>query len=535
MKLLFTNRRNFGSTAIMNYYRFKLVALFMIIASSALYHPAFSAEDEHAGHNHDEHGHEENSHTEEVAPKEESHEGHDHDDHGHEGEHEEEGHTDEVFISPESMKMFGITLQTLELQRLTETTKVPGRVSYNTEAMAHVGTTLNGRAIEIPARLGDTVKKGDILAVIQSVELGQKASELLEKRSLLEAAESMVEVARINNERANELRKTNSITISEALRKQGELKQAEGSMKVAQASFTATKSELRMFGFTDAQVENLLASEKITTRYELRAPIDGQIIEREVTAGEVVGPDKDLLFIIADPKNLWVLAEVPERLAHRVLEGSKGTITLGHFETTRFDGTVSFISSDVNPRTRTTQARIVVDMDSKANTSIPDDQHHGHDHGAESAPVLSEAEVAQYKSTGVGCPEHNVPESKCELCNPKVEHKTPATQNDVSAIHLMRPGLFVEVELDLENTSSATTDKMLMVPMDAVQTVEGKQTVFIPADEPNTFKPATVQFGKRVGRMVPVLSGLSEGDSYVATGSFMLKAELGKAGAEHVH
>jgi cobalt-zinc-cadmium efflux system membrane fusion protein len=53
--------------------------------------------------------------------------------------------------------------------------------------------------------------------------------------------------------------------------------------------------------------------------------------------------------------------------------------------------------------------------------------------------------------------------------------------------------------------------------------------------EANTFMMRSLSVGPRVGRWVPVLSGLSEGEEYVASQTFILKAELGKAGAEHDH
>lgn len=493
--------------------------------------PLLSAEDEHDhGHDHD--------HTE-AAPVVDSHEGHDHaeetahveeghDDHGH-----EEGHSDEVTITPAAMKMFDITLQTVTLQTLTETATVPGRVSYNKEAMAHVGSALNGRAKEIVVRLGDTVKKGDLLAVVESVELGQSGSALLEKRSLVEAAEIAVEIARFNLERANELRKSNSISVSEILAKTGELKKAEGDLKVAEASFNAIQNELLLLGLSQVQVQQILTTKEVSPRYELRAPIDGQIIKREVTAGELVGPEKELLFVIADTTTLWILAEVPEQLAHRIVEGSHGTVTLSHSKTARLQGTVTYVAPELNTRTRTAQVRLVVDSNQNP-SQHGQSGHHGH-HESSPAPALSVEETAQYKAAGDWCPEHNTPESTCVLCNPSLQLATSPAAPNTSASQLLRPGLFVEVELELEDTFGTTPSQVVAVSMDAIQTIEGRETVFIPAVEPNTFTPATVVFGKRVGRMVPVLSGLNTGDSYVATGSFILKAEHGKSGAEHVH
>jgi cobalt-zinc-cadmium efflux system membrane fusion protein len=66
--------------------------------------------------------------------------------------------------------------------------------------------------------------------------------------------------------------------------------------------------------------------------------------------------------------------------------------------------------------------------------------------------------------------------------------------------------------------------------------VEGSPAVFVPvANEPNRFARRAVEIGRPVGGMVPVTKGLAEGEAVVVSGSFILKAELGKAGASHGH
>jgi cobalt-zinc-cadmium efflux system membrane fusion protein len=74
------------------------------------------------------------------------------------------------------------------------------------------------------------------------------------------------------------------------------------------------------------------------------------------------------------------------------------------------------------------------------------------------------------------------------------------------------------------------------VPEDAVQTVEGSPAVFVPvAGEANTFQKRAVTVGRQVGGLVPVHTGLAEGELFVSAGTFILKAELGKGSAQHEH
>ncbi|MEZ6084786.1 MAG: hypothetical protein R3E58_12855 [Phycisphaerae bacterium] len=71
--------------------------------------------------------------------------------------------------------------------------------------------------------------------------------------------------------------------------------------------------------------------------------------------------------------------------------------------------------------------------------------------------------------------------------------------------------------------------KIVTVTEAAIQTIDGQHVVFVPADHSdNAFIAKPVTIGETVGGPVPVISGLREGESYVAAGSFVLKAELGK-------
>ena len=77
---------------------------------------------------------------------------------------------------------------------------------------------------------------------------------------------------------------------------------------------------------------------------------------------------------------------------------------------------------------------------------------------------------------------------------------------------------------------------MVAVPDEAIQTVEGGPAVFVPVpNEPNTFAKRAITLGKPVGGLVPVTSGLVEGEQFVIAGTFILKAELGKGSAAHEH
>ncbi len=91
-----------------------------------------------------------------------------------------------------------------------------------------------------------------------------------------------------------------------------------------------------------------------------------------------------------------------------------------------------------------------------------------------------------------------------------------------------RPGLYVTVDV-----IEAVTEVAVAVPLEAVQTFRDWQVVY--GKHGNVYEIKPVELGRNDGEWVEVLSGLNAGDEYVAKSSFVLKAELGKAGATHAH
>lgn len=91
-----------------------------------------------------------------------------------------------------------------------------------------------------------------------------------------------------------------------------------------------------------------------------------------------------------------------------------------------------------------------------------------------------------------------------------------------------RPGLFVNVALVRGKTQAPVT-----VQAEAIQTIEGKPVVFVQA--PNGFLAQPVTVGASDGELTQIVDGMTAGTPYVATGSFVVKAQQAKGSAEHAH
>lgn len=394
--------------------------------------------------------------------------GHDHGKGGH--DEGEAGHVDEVKLTADAVERYGIKIEAAQMWALRPTIVTPARVGFNAEAMAHVGSPLRGRVVEIKVRLGQDVKKGDELCIIESPELGEAQADLLQKRVAKDSAGPVVDLAKASWDRAKGLYdQTQGTSLTEVQRREAEYKGAVAAQRAADAAVTASENRLHLLGMNQAAVDAFLKSGEVAPRYSIHAAIDGQVVQREVTLGELVSPDREAIMVLADLSKVWVLADVPEAKLAEIAVGAKAWVKVGASDSKPLEGQVAFISPMVDMTTRTAQVRIEV-----ATKDLP-----------------------------------------------------------------VRPGMFAQVEIVTSaaaGAGGADPAPVIAVPDVAVQTVEGGPALFVPVEgEPNTFAKRAVTIGKTVGGLVPIYSGLVEGEKFVASGTFILKADLGKGSAAHEH
>ncbi|MFZ4574033.1 MAG: efflux RND transporter periplasmic adaptor subunit [Phycisphaerales bacterium] len=307
--------------------------------------------------------HDGHDHGEKPAAAVDAHAGHDH------GEGEE-GHTDEVSLSAEALERYGVKVEAAQMWVLRPTVLAPARVAFNAEAMAHVGSPLRGRAVEVKARLGEVVKTGQELVIVESPELGEAQAEFLQKKTAVLTAGPGVDLAKVAWERAKGLlEQSQGISLTEVQRREIEYKSAIANVRAAEAEAVAAENRLHLLGMNHEEVAKLESSGEIAPRYAIRAAIDGMVVQREVTPGEIVNPDRDSLMVLADTRTLWVLADVPEAQLMGIAIGAGAWITVGSgggTDARKFEGSVEFIAPFVDPTTRTAQVRIGVPVEELA-------------------------------------------------------------------------------------------------------------------------------------------------------------------------
>ncbi len=368
---------------------------------------------------------------------------------GHGDAHEDEAHEEIVEFSQAEAGAAGVILAKVEAGTLNEELRLPAEVRLDPDRVARVSAPISGVVSTVLASEGDQVRRGQTLAVLSSRELAELKSDYLD-------TVPREDLARAEAQRAERL--WESRAISEA-----SLEAARSTFSRATAAREAAETKLHAIDIDHDVIDRLIdAEDGSRSLYSLTTPIAGQVIQRLPALGEAVGSGENAeapLFTVVDASVVWVDIAIYRQDIGKIALGTNAEL-FDERGARLASGEISFISPIIDPASRTTTARVIVE-------------------------------------NGDGA---------------------------------LRPGQFATAQLEVGASSSA-----LRIPIDAVQTIDGATTVFVPHE--HGFAVRTVTAGRTANGMVEIVDGLAEGDEYVATGAFTLKAELEKSafGDGHAH
>ena len=262
-------------------------------------------------------------------------------------EHHEEHEEGIVTLEPEQMETLDLEIITVQHGKLTDTLRFPAEIEFDPMRVAHLTPRVEGIAKEVNYRLGDGVKKGVVLAILESRELGKAKSDYL--ASL--ARESLHQKVFEREKRLWEKRISAEQDFLEA-----EQALAETLIAVRQA-----REALFALGVSNDILKSLPGeSEQVLNRYRMTMPFDGKIIEQHITLGEVLNTERTA-FIVADTSQVWVMARVTERDLDAIRVGQKAVATFKGIPGRTFPGMIDFISSQIERDSRTAQIRLVLE------------------------------------------------------------------------------------------------------------------------------------------------------------------------------
>jgi cobalt-zinc-cadmium efflux system membrane fusion protein len=261
------------------------------------------------------------------------------------GEHKEK--PGEVHLKPGQVEIAGIKAVAVAPGSIAVELMVPGEITANLDRVAQIVPRVPGVAREVRARLGDRVRAGDTLALIDSRELAEATSNYL-------TARERAALARTKAEREERLWRQRISAEQDYL----EAKQKFAEERIAER---AADQKLRALGLSTAEIGAIgSGSYRAMTQFSVTAPFDGTVIEKNVTPGQLV-ETQTALFKIANLETVWVIGNIYEKDMTRVKVGQQASVTVQSHPDRRFAGKVAWVSDVVEEQTRTLRIRVEVD------------------------------------------------------------------------------------------------------------------------------------------------------------------------------
>ena len=216
----------------------------------------------------------------------------------------------------------------------------PGEIQINDDRTVHVVPRVSGVAEAVMVSTGQIVKKGQTLAVFSSQMIS-------EQRSALQTAQKRLSLANTIYQREKTLWEQKITAEQDYLQALQSLREAEIAVDNAQQKLSAL-----------GVILNNNANSGSLNRFELHAPYDGLVVERNLSVGEAVKEDTPI-FTISDLSTVWAEVHIPAKDLPHVRMGDKVTLRATAFDA-QTTGTVAFIGALVGELTRMAKARIVL-------------------------------------------------------------------------------------------------------------------------------------------------------------------------------
>jgi len=221
----------------------------------------------------------------------------------------------------------------------------PGEIRLNADRQANIVPRLSGIVKEVMKSVGDTVKKGEVMAVIESRDLA-------DARSFFHAAMERVTLAEANYAREERLWKKKISAEQEYLI-------AKQALSEARIELESAKQKLMALGLSSKYLEDHPHDlSEVLTAFNMTAPFESKVIEKEITLGELLQEDT-VDFVVAALSTVWVDLSIYQKDLPFVREGQSVVISPGR-GAPDVQGTISYLSPVIAEDTRTALARVVL-------------------------------------------------------------------------------------------------------------------------------------------------------------------------------
>ena len=248
-------------------------------------------------------------------------------------------------LTPEQLQRAGLKIETVGEKPSTEAMgqMTTGVVQANTYKETPVVALVGGIVRSVKLELGQSVRRGQTVAVVSSNELADLQSRYL------------TALAALDEHHRHHARTIKLVEIGAASRE--ELEMANTKLKGAESEVANQRQKLLLLGLSSQRIASLNSSSQINSEVSVPAPSSGTLTSRSVNPGEVIEANKELMRV-TDLSSVWVTGQVFERDLATIRVGSGANITSDAYPGRVFRGRISYVDPKIDPATRTAQVRI---------------------------------------------------------------------------------------------------------------------------------------------------------------------------------
>jgi len=251
-----------------------------------------------------------------------------------------------TFERPEIATEAGLEYATARVEAVSRTLECNAELAYDGNRHARLAPQVSGIVSSVDKDLGQRVEPGDVLATIVSPAFGAAKAAYLR-------ADAVVALWEKNHAREADL-------LARGVSTEKDLVEADTHLAESRITLSRAEQELISLGLSSAQITRVKKTGDTTARYQVTAPFAGVVVERHAVQGEVCDPSQPL-FAIADVARMWALLDVYESEAREIQAGQPVMLQVEGLTGIPFAGTITWVSSQLDPRTRTLRARAELD------------------------------------------------------------------------------------------------------------------------------------------------------------------------------
>ena len=223
-----------------------------------------------------------------------------------------------------------------------------GTIDFNENLLVQVFSQYPGKILKANFNIGDDVKAGDVLFTIDSPDLLQAESTLL-------AAAGVLELQKRTLARATNLLKAGGSA-------QKDVDQSTSDEQTAEGNYKAARDAVRIFGKTDAEIDQVVDMRKVDSTLLVPSPISGKVVARSAAPGFLTQPgNTPAPYSVADLSTMWMLANVIETDAPAYKVGQDVEVRVPAYPNAVFKGRVTTVGSMIDPNTHRQLVRSEID------------------------------------------------------------------------------------------------------------------------------------------------------------------------------